>query len=944
MAGHATPVLGDRPRAVRRDEARLLRASLDALRLGEGRIVELTGDPGTGKTRLLAETLGDAERRGLPIAHVRCTAAERRTPYRTVALLLGEPPLRDWRLLAPPEDRAVVAEALARGSADPAGMPQRSRFQVCGAVRSVLEHAARDGAVVVLEDVHWADPQSLDLIDQLVRGPLEAPLLLVIVHRPRQASPRLRATLAHGVELGTVTQIELGPLTLEESGRLLGMPADHPRVLDLHLEAHGVPLYLAALAGEEGGRVPAHVAGLLLGEVTSLAGPEALVASAAAVLGEHCDATLLAGVTGLRCFEVEAAVDDLLARDILRPAARASKFEFRHRLLRQVVYDGTASAWRRSAHRSAARVLAEYGAPPAVLADQVERAVAPTDPEHLRILREAAGEALLTDPGRAAHWLELALHGFSDDMVDDRTRTELRVLRAQALGRAGRLAESRDLLHRVMGDLPPEEKALRASAVAFWALVECLLGNFAEALALLADGVASIAGDPEPPREAAVLLIEHGLVGAFDGRAPDPAGAELALRLARRHGDRVAESGALVLGALGAAFADTGRTREPLAAAATALDRLSDAELAPHPEFVAMLGWAETLAGQFQGAERHFLRGIRIVRTSGQEHVLPVLLLGLGNVQRHVGDLDDARRTAAKSRELAEQSGAGYLTGLALALESLTAGLAEPGHAAASVELAERALAAMRPGSFYWAFCASMALAQAVCLAGDPARCVTVLLDAGRGPELPRIPVFLRPLVFMIILKSSVEAGRSTADWAERAARAADGLGRPAPSAYARLAEGLARRADGDLAEAVRLFERAAELFGEAGMIHAMTASLITAACELVRLGRREQATALLVTAKDLARRHGAARAVEEAERWLARLPGDAPPGGPDLSALTDRERQIATIAATGMKTREIAAELSLSPRTVDVHLTRIYRKLNISSRAVLARLLARSA
>jgi DNA-binding CsgD family transcriptional regulator len=114
--------------------------------------------------------------------------------------------------------------------------------------------------------------------------------------------------------------------------------------------------------------------------------------------------------------------------------------------------------------------------------------------------------------------------------------------------------------------------------------------------------------------------------------------------------------------------------------------------------------------------------------------------------------------------------------------------------------------------------------------------------------------------------------------------------------------------------------------------------------------GSVAEAESMLTLAKALARQCGAAKLYEEADAQQRRLklPAAQLPKLPeqwrpdiDLAVLTEREREVAGIAATGKSTREIAEILALSPRTVDVHLGRIYRKLNVGSRAALVRLLA---
>jgi DNA-binding NarL/FixJ family response regulator len=156
-------------------------------------------------------------------------------------------------------------------------------------------------------------------------------------------------------------------------------------------------------------------------------------------------------------------------------------------------------------------------------------------------------------------------------------------------------------------------------------------------------------------------------------------------------------------------------------------------------------------------------------------------------------------------------------------------------------------------------------------------------------------------------------------------------------------------------AAAAEPYENAAASFAAAGMIYLEAWALVLAAKCSAAADRTPEAAVMFQRARELARQCGATSIYEEADKQQRRLAqlaaeqagADRPARGGSravespLAVLTEREREIARIAGTGKKTRDIAAELYLSPRTVDVHLTRIYRKLNVPSRAALARLMS---
>ncbi|MCD0451751.1 AAA family ATPase [Actinocorallia sp. API 0066] len=914
---------------LRRAEAHALHTALDALSGGSGRTVEIVGEPGVGKTRLLADLMDEARCRAIPVVHARCVVEERALPFHILAQILESIPLGDHRAgRAPAEDIEILARAAAGSGPNPAvGESQR----IAAALRGLLGRAAGDGLLVVLDDFHWADPASADLIDRLVRRPTAGPVLLVIAQRPRQASQRLRGSLAHACELGAATRIELGPLALQEAANLLDLDPGDARLHELHRVSQGIPLYLLTLAGidpnELPGDMPTQSTSLILGEIATLDAATLRIATAAAILGDHGDAAALTVVAEAGHDEVQAALDCLLLHDVLRPVDHAGAYGFRHPVLRCLIYATADPTWRLHAHRRAVDLLSSRGGTAVDRAVHVERSRTLGGPRDAQILREAAEEVFPTDPGAAVQWLETALRISPPGPA----RIDLTLFLARSLGQSGRLSESRDLLHRVLRTIPMEELGARAQAVAFGSVVECLLGNFTEARALLEDELAHAFTHPSPPPEAAALIIEHGIIGAFDGRLPSCGQVQMALRLARRHADRTAEAGALVLDGLCDAFRNRPHAPDSVADCGGAIDRLSDGELAAHPEYLGLLGWAETIVGAFQHAERHFTRAMRIAQSTGQSHVFPALLLGLGNVYRQTGHLSDARRLAGEADRLAQCIRAEHLRGLALALEALCEVWGGTGLDEASA-LADRSVTLLRQGNHYWGVAASLTVATVAWLRGEARRSVTVLLDAGGGPHLPGIPAFLRPQFFLLGLLASLDAGEPPGPWADRVEKAVEGLASPAPRAYALLARAEVLRVGDDLAGAVARYRQAADLFGAAGMIHCQARALMTIVPHLSTLGHRREAAATRILAKELAQRGGAVR--------LAPPPA-AVRAAVDLTVLTEREREIAEIAGSGLKTREIAERLSLSPRTVDVHLTRIYRKLNIRSRATLARLMA---
>jgi DNA-binding CsgD family transcriptional regulator/tetratricopeptide (TPR) repeat protein len=923
---------------IRSAELDQLYAVLDNTRRHRMQILELVGEPGTGKTHLLAELAAEASRRGFSVVRNRCTENRRSALMRAMADLLCSAAVGDPR-------KGRTAADGGQDACWPGISSSEGRDLLFHAVRELLGSGRSNGMVVIIDDFHWADTNSIEMIEQLIHRPADGPLLVVIAQRPRQASARLRGALAHGVELDLTHRLELASLTLPQSARLLGLEESDPRLRQRHEDAGGVPLYLLALDGlARSGRVPEQVATLLLDEVGQLGPCESLIVAAAAVLDDDWDLETLSAVAGVALERTREVLVLLTERDLFRPTGAGAGHAFRHRLLRRFVYATLSSAWKVAAHRRAKDFLAARGAPAGRLADHVERSLGGPDDDDRRILRQAAREALCCDPAAAAHWLRAALSIIPESEPDDRRETTS--LLGRALGMAGRLTESRDVLQEAL-QLGPADRGGggRVVTIAFCALIEGLLNNYAEARALLRAELAAL-GPDDLPVEAVALIIEHEMFAMLAGEPPRPEEVDRAVRLARRHRDEAGEAGALALGGLARALADDLDGAHRLLHESTALaDRLLDTAFTARPELLGLLGWAEALAGRNSDAQRHFERAAVIARRCGQAHILPVLLLGQGSTRMNRGRPDEARRVAARAAELAGDIGADHVQGLALTLEGM--GAAWTGDAEAARRLVRSADEVLNRRRFHWSAFATFAGATAARLDRDPHRCLMLLREAG-GPDLEHLPAVLRPAGFEMLAGAAVEIGatgsqlvdlrRRCESWARQAEQAAAALDRPASSGYAAATRAHALRLAGDRAGATARYCRAVRLFWAAGLTHVQALTLRTLAG--LQTGAEADGTRLL--AGELAGRSGTAAVVARPGPRPAApvLPAVAGPAQ-GLAQLTNREREIAEIAGRGARTREIAERLTLSPRTVDVHLSRIYRKLQIPSRSALARLMA---
>ena len=239
----------------RAEELGSLDHALDELDSGRAAAIELVGEPGIGKTRLLAELAARAEARRHLVLAGSASELERDLPFSVFVDALDEyvEGLDPKRLDALADDvQAELAHVFPSLSALAAGREvalQHERYRTHRAVRELLERLALTRPLVlVLDDLHWADSASVELVGALLRRPPAAPVLMTLALRPRQTPERLAAAFERAQRAGGLTRIELGALTAPEARELLGGAVDAADATTLYEESGGNPFYLQQLA------------------------------------------------------------------------------------------------------------------------------------------------------------------------------------------------------------------------------------------------------------------------------------------------------------------------------------------------------------------------------------------------------------------------------------------------------------------------------------------------------------------------------------------------------------------------------------------------------------------------------------------------------------------------------------------------------------------------
>ncbi len=231
------------PFVSRSAELALLDAALKHMGAGGPAVVEVAGEAGIGKSRLLAEFGALARRRGAAVLRGRATEYERHSPFGPFTDAFADADSRMLKVF--PALREVPPPV--RGTGGPDGPWRGDRFGLHRATAHALRGIRGARLVVVLDDLHWADPASLELVDHLVRHPVPAPFLLVVAHRDRQAPVALSAALSRRADTGAVTRVALGPLSERACVEELAPDLPVPRAAEMYAASEGNPLYFLAL-------------------------------------------------------------------------------------------------------------------------------------------------------------------------------------------------------------------------------------------------------------------------------------------------------------------------------------------------------------------------------------------------------------------------------------------------------------------------------------------------------------------------------------------------------------------------------------------------------------------------------------------------------------------------------------------------------------------------
>lgn len=944
-------------------ELQLLSASLNELPNAGATFVALVGEPGIGKSRLVAELVADADRRGYLALSGCGSELERDLPFSVVTDALDAyvaslgPDALDRLGEAALAHLAPVLPAIAATRAAPPTL-REERYHAYRAVRALLEELSYDKPLVVaLDDAQWADEASVELISYIVRKPPSSRVLVALAMRPHPAHPRLVSALEAA---GDRTRwIELRPLSRTEADALFGAPLDTRSRDALYAQSGGNPFYLLALqrgtsrrtvrrrSARDADGVPPGVLAAIGEEIAALRPESRAFLEAAAVAGDPFEVDVAAAVAALPEDAVLGPLDDALDAALVHATDVPRRFRFRHPIVWQAIYESAGDGWRLAAHRRAAASLAARGAPAPARAHHVERSAAPGDDDAIAVLAEAASTVATHAPASAAHWYETALRLLPEGAEATGRRLPLLASRAIALVATGRLDEARDALVETLALIPPGMPSLRVQLTTFCSAVEHLLGRHEEALARRDRALAEVgaAGSTD--------LLALRMQGAVDALWQSDF-AELgrwaaeALELARELSDDVTAAMSLGFLALSAyAAEDVPKAVRLVQEAAATLDRVSDDALAIRPDAAMQVAQPEFAMGRLAEAAAHFERGIAVARATGQGARLHIMTTILAWLKLHQGRLEEAAGLAEATVEVARLIARPQDLCLGLAIHAWVSAVRGDSDTASAAARESVELQSGLERSYLAALAAAMVAAAFVEL-GEHRRGADVLLEHAGGRALDRLPAGLRCFYYEVLTRADLADGRvDDADaWARRGADIADRLGLPHNKTSGRLAEAQVALARGDADRAVEEALAAVRAAEAVGTTISGARARVVAGRAYAMAGRIGQAADELGRAARYLAECGAARMEAEAVAELRRLGRRVPRRRPDghvtgPAGLSPRETQIAELVSRGKTNKEIAAELFLSDRTVETHVSNIFVKLGVSSRAAVAAAIA---
>jgi len=897
----------------RAHERQQIERALAGARSGTSATLALVGEPGIGKTALLSYAAEHAT--GMQLLRARGIESEAQIPFGSLLELI-RPALMMLDKIPAPQAAALEGALALRPRAG------HDRFAIGAATLSVLAAYADLAPVAVLvDDAHWLDGSSAQALLFAIRRLVADPIAVFVAVREGEPS------LLDGADL---LALRIGGLTSDEAAMLVpGLAPEAAR--RLHGATAGNPLALLELAPDASDMafapdgapvlVSARISRAFLrrADLLDQATRQALVLSATSDAGDLPTLERAAGRLGIDLSALAAAESAGLV------ALHPGQVEFRHPLARSAIYADASASQRREAHRALAAALPDrdidrrawHLAAAAAGTDETasaaleqagarsrdrsanatataafERAgrLTADGERRARLLREAAGAGWLAGfTDRAVALLEEARDATSDPV----TLVEIDQLAGHIATRCGPVMRGHAILTAAAGRADPE----RAVAMLAEAALACFLaGNPVEMLSVAGRSQSVLPADPSP-RARFLAGMTAGMARIIGGDAA--AGAEAvheAVTLAERSADLRGDLQLIPWLTLGPLFLRQTGAGRPLLEHALRTAR-AHAAVGALPFVLNLIARDQAATDRWAVAGATYQEAIDLARESGQQTELAFGLAGFAWLQARRGREQECRACAAEALSRCRELGTRLYEIWATALGELELGLGDAAKAAGHFEHQQQLLRE----------CA--------------------ITDADLWPAAELTDAYIR-------LGLDDQAQQEAAEYLA----AASAKNQPWPLARALRCQGLLAPETGF-----------SGYFEQALRLHEQTPDVFEAARTRLAYGERLRRARNRIRAREQLR--AAADAFErlDARPWADRARAELAATGETrrrrdpstIDELTPQELQIALLLTAGKTTRETAAALFLSPKTVEYHLRHVYQKLGIHSREQLAQTLA---
>lgn len=949
--------------------------AVSGARDGLASVVVIGGDAGVGKTRLLGELVERAGSEGVLCLIGHCVdLGDTPPPYlpftEAFTRLLAEHRDTGEQLL----DAVPALARLLPGRVAEAHVPVE-RGELFDSVLAALAYLAVEAPVMlIVEDVHWADQATRDLLGFLFTRLGTERITVVASYRSDDLNRRhpLRPTLAGWSRLPVVTRLNLDPLdtedlrTLVRSVRTTSLGDDEVDSIVRRADGNAFfaeELVAAAEQCHDTQQLPWQLADLLLVRLDRLADDARQIVRVAAVGGRRVTHDMLVAVADLPGPRLDDALRDAIDAHVLQLTPSGRGYVFRHALLAEAVYDDLLPGERVRLHAAyAAAVIADPGRRAAELA---RHALASHDLDTAYTASVAAGEEAmaLAAPLEAMQHYEAALELAPRVPTAPEDRSPLILAAVQAADAAGYTQRALKLARRSLADLPPDAEPVRRAALLL-AVVIAALGNEIddEALTLTAEALHLTPAEPPTPFRAQLLAV-HARVALIMGQEVDA--------------ERTAREAVTVATAIGAHGAVTDanttlaqlarRTVDPAEAARLLSDVVEQAQAAGdvgvelRSRFSLASLWHEQC--QLDRALETFVRNAhRAAETGRAWGGFGIHSRAMSATLQYIqGDWDAALRTLDTSGQQPMRLADGVLRSTAMSVR------AARGDASVLEDVAQLRPYWGREGriGLYSVFAALEIYEQR----GEPEPAIALLDEA--VAELGTLwldPWFLGRIQLSALGLAVLGAAAARAPESQHEQLAAEGerlladgrksadkglpigraMGQEGRAWLARLeAEGarlrwLTGQRPPEAEELVAVWRYAAEAF-DYGQVVQTARSRVRLAEALRATGHPDEAAREAELARMAAEAMGAAPLLAEirALGGPARRAADEDRSG--LTALTDRERDVLAHLVDGRTNRQIAGTLYISEKTVSVHVSNILGKLGVRSRAEAAALARRA-